>query len=534
MKKVGLSFLFSILLLGLFATAALANDGTEQDLIGGYNEEMEFVDVTPTNPNANNTAPAGIDDRSGDSFSEVIKSTGMIDNEGNLKDQKTHGSYQNNTNSCASCHQTHTAQARSLLFADSTYQTCAACHDGTLGFYNVFETGEDYFASETTAGTFGGTQAGNMSVHLATGSVAIKAAPGGNPDGTGSWTDDFTCASCHSPHGTYSGRLLHYNPNNMGNTAPDAGGIKAADVPVVAFADKGGAGSGWQMVIGTKAQHNIDDAKIAGDAVVGMLYLNGTKNSNPWLYGYGARGSGTRSHAYYSSLYRVDSPDVDGSGRPLSAHVVNYGTAGVYFNFSKGYVYSTTEDGKTALNATIGNEANIGRAYVVDLKLEPVEGAPSDVVTKHDVSHLWSGGDGVAAGKWCLSCHTDYEASRGVGVNDGVSFWDENKEIFGHSTNSASYTCLRCHYAHGTDVTVMLDAQSNTLGDLEIKFDDDEKAHDYLMDQNPSSALKKFTNMAGCFACHNSSRAETFKNRTADEDIPSGFISDPSTRSWTN
>src|SRR4051794_37432958 len=53
--------------------------------------------------------------------------------------QKMHGSYQNNTNSCASCHQTHTGEDHYLLFRDGTYSTCAACHDGTMGANGVFE-----------------------------------------------------------------------------------------------------------------------------------------------------------------------------------------------------------------------------------------------------------------------------------------------------------------------------------------------------------------------------------------------------------
>ena len=148
----------------------------------------------------------------------VIKSGGMVKNDGTTGTHRTHGEYQNNTNSCASCHQTHTGASKNLLFKDGVYNTCTACHDGTLGMYNVF--------NHSNAGTFGGTDAGNMSVHLADGSVQVKAAPGGNLSAnSGAWINEFNCASCHSPHGSYSERLLHYNPNGMGREAEAAGGI---------------------------------------------------------------------------------------------------------------------------------------------------------------------------------------------------------------------------------------------------------------------------------------------------------------------
>jgi predicted CXXCH cytochrome family protein len=125
-----------------------------------------------------------------------------------LTQQRTHGDYKNDTNSCASCHQTHTAAGDALLIKDGMYNTCAACHDGTLGFYDVFGN-----TGWSSAGTFGGTESASM--HLATGAVQISFAPGGDTSGesgNNAWSDDFTCASCHAPHGSYSDRLLHYNP----------------------------------------------------------------------------------------------------------------------------------------------------------------------------------------------------------------------------------------------------------------------------------------------------------------------------------
>ena len=97
----------------------------------------------------------------------VIKSQNMVTTPGAAAaTQRTHGEYQNNTNSCASCHQTHTAASKPLLFKNGVYETCTACHDGTLGFYNVF--------SASSAGTFAGTAAGNASMHLPDGAMQVK------------------------------------------------------------------------------------------------------------------------------------------------------------------------------------------------------------------------------------------------------------------------------------------------------------------------------------------------------------------------
>jgi predicted CXXCH cytochrome family protein len=119
-----------------------------------------------------NKSGSGVGTNDGSTVGQVLKSTGLKKADG-THNQRTHGEYMNNTNSCASCHQTHTGASAGLLFKDGEYATCTACHDGTLGFYNVM-TGSN------SAGTFGGTHDGNMSAHLANGTVKLSAAPGGN------------------------------------------------------------------------------------------------------------------------------------------------------------------------------------------------------------------------------------------------------------------------------------------------------------------------------------------------------------------
>ncbi|WP_129077982.1 SH3 domain-containing protein [Anaerobacillus alkaliphilus] len=571
MKKLSLSLMFAFAILGILATSAFAN-GTVNPT-GGHNEIIDPAgDVGRLNPNANGTG-SGINNPN--AFRDVIKSQGMIDNHGQLGDQKTHTSYQNNTNSCASCHQTHTAKARNLLFADSSYQTCSACHDGTLGFYNVFANG----SKAGTAGTFGGTHSGNMSVHLANGAVKIKAAPGGNANGTGSWDGQFTCASCHAPHGSYSDRLLHYNPNNMGLTTPDQGGILASRIDVVDFANLNGGVSvssdKFRAVRGTKTQHALSGTayeSIPANAVIIMVYEKNagstayTKTTNPWLYGYTTTANG---RDYYSRLFTVTKNEIDtiinwsqgfGTIRNFNAAqnftnaVIDQndylnGSGIVSFKYDKGLVYAypkTNADGTVDTRGVdLLNNAksgHIGRAYAVKLDLQPVPGALSNVVTKHNVSALWgSGGSGVAVSQWCTTCHTDYlySSSGGSTISGSRTSLHGNyngQEYFGHTTSSAGYTCLRCHYAHGTDVEIMIDANGDNIRDLQKSVDlggkgwTREIAVAYMKDKNPSSALKKATNMTGCWACHNSSKAGSLKNTNRDPQHPNGMMPDPSTK----
>lgn len=154
-----------------------------------------------------------------------------------------HGQFAKNTNACASCHMTHTAAGDALLVKNGIYNTCTSCHDGTLGKLNVFDM-PNYNANVEVAmfeyvggGSFGGAMDSNSnaSMHLPTGYLELAAAPGGNRTKTdtvttdtaaganqqlkvnvGAWTADFTCSSCHQPHGSYSDRLLAPNPANIG------------------------------------------------------------------------------------------------------------------------------------------------------------------------------------------------------------------------------------------------------------------------------------------------------------------------------
>ncbi|NHC41345.1 cytochrome c3 family protein [Bacillus sp. MM2020_1] len=517
MRKFSLSLLFAIMLFGMFAAAASAatmTPGQKGPSITNSNETGKNVDLP------------------GDHNSDVVKT---------LTGQKTHTSYQNNTNSCASCHQTHTAKGDSLLFADDVYNTCTACHDGTLGFKNVFASGET--ASMTGAGTFGGTH--GASQHTANDSLKIKAAPGGNPDVEGddktngtAWGENFNCASCHAPHGSYSDRLLQYNPNGIASMPASQGGMQLENVPVVdtlpAMTTPAEIAAAPAVVLYRTTDGTSGVVTVAQYNKGASAY---TKSEAPWLYGYDNRTDGKT----YWSRFMKDATTVAAYGS----------TAGVYFDYEHAQAYSTADAGKTALN----NAATgfLARPVVVKMAKEADDtviqsayysGAPLakfSNVTEQKLKDLGYtvGTDadktvknvGVQMSKFCAACHTDYLTASGTKASH---FGDANSATaaYRHSTNSDSYTCVRCHYGHGTDAYIMKDSLGRTIADLQdatimAKTGEAVKtvaeAEAYMTDNNASSALKKFTNMSVCWACHNSSHAESIKNTERRADHPVGM-----------
>ncbi|WP_404329908.1 cytochrome c3 family protein [Mesobacillus maritimus] len=510
MKKFSFSLLFVIMLFGIFTFAASAED---------YNTPNTTpITVEPTIDNANDTG-VGADAEEAPiegEMAEVIK---------NVDGHKTHGEYQNNTNSCASCHQTHTSKGKQLLFADTTYQTCASCHDGTLGFYNVFESGEN--ADLDGAGTFGGSHANNMSIHQSNDTVQVKAAPGGNKSSADAktWGASFSCASCHAPHGSYSDRLLHYNPNGMATTPIKDGEDALTGGKQIVLHDvtttKPAAGV-YALVKETSTTEKVSDADEF--AVKVYLYKGTTKQEVPMLYGYGSHGQPHFTHLAYTH-------PTHGTGR------IEYGNADIYFSNEHGYFKALTKKGNEILTGSTSLKGQVSLAYVVKMDLQEVQDIDGLKIYKNNQSAYWTEktlnntgttkdfvGQGVAMSEYCASCHTDYiaKSSSSSGIKSGTF-----EKAYRHTTNNASYTCVRCHFAHGTDAEIMMDAQGETVADLTAtdgKFEGNKpSALEYMTDTNPSSALKKFTNMTVCWACHNSSKATTIKNTNRPEDHPNGM-----------
>jgi predicted CXXCH cytochrome family protein len=518
--------------------AAVNSDGTSAKTAFAWNAEVNVTKAVDDDENDNSLVNAnqtglGVGGQ-GENYSGAIKSGGMTNKDGTNSTHKTHGDYANNTNSCASCHQTHTAASKNLLFKNGVYATCTACHDGTLGFYNVFATGTD---ASKSAGTFGGSEDGNMSVHMATGAVAIKAAPGGNKTGEGSWAGEFTCASCHAPHGSFSDRLLHYNPNGIATTPVADGGQKLENVAIV-DAPVPTVKTDDNIIVRTKnlTAQQITDNKFfglnAGASVVQLYKWNGTAyalDSTPWVY----TGTYDATHTYKvydTALWKVKDSSTEAKKYNTAVATSGFIAPGKntgklvsrqnFIGANPGVIATTTgaiSDVALLDQATV---ADIARAYVVDLDLTPVADATlaAKNVTETKVDSLWNGlvwnetgakksGKGVVMSGFCSACHTDYLAKSG---SESGTY----SHAYRHTTTSDSYSCVRCHFAHGTDVTVMKDAQGKTAQQLVADHDvaDLTTAKAYLLDKAPSSALKRYTNMSVCWGCHTSSHAEGLRN----------------------
>jgi predicted CXXCH cytochrome family protein len=163
--KIGFSALLTFILLSMFAAIASA----------AYTS-------TPSNHPATNSY------------------VGTIDNNGDVNQHKTHGNFQNNTNSCANCHSAHNGEDPALLMKDGEFDLCMSCHDGTLGFYNV--------STPSEAGIFNNTNDSHMSasMHQVSKGISLSSAPGGLENST---TKSLECSSCHNPHGNENDRLLN-------------------------------------------------------------------------------------------------------------------------------------------------------------------------------------------------------------------------------------------------------------------------------------------------------------------------------------
>ena len=76
-----------------------------------------------------------------------------LPNEGTPADYRIHSNYAATTDACASCHSTHTAVGEALLQWGTVYDTCMACHDGSVSTTYDVKGGQ---IANTGMPTFGG------------------------------------------------------------------------------------------------------------------------------------------------------------------------------------------------------------------------------------------------------------------------------------------------------------------------------------------------------------------------------------------
>lgn len=154
-----------------------------------------------------------------------------------------HSNYSQNTDACASCHDTHTAVGSALLQWTDTATACMACHDGTVSTtYDVRNGVIGTTSIKTSGGLFGlGGEAG-FSNHNVTAELATAAAPGGSEnkvlkDSNGDWTIKFNCIACHTPHGQGgNSRILNSDPNGIALANRVVNGALTPAVPGTTYA----------------------------------------------------------------------------------------------------------------------------------------------------------------------------------------------------------------------------------------------------------------------------------------------------------
>lgn len=436
--------------------------------------------------------------------------------------QNVHGFYQNNTNSCASCHQTHTGSDANLLFKDGVYSTCSACHDGTTGAYNAFAKVDDK-TPNSIAGTFNVLIDGhNGSLHDADASLKISAAPGGNNSATtGPFSQNFDCASCHAPHGAGSN-----NENNL-NIDPLGWGTVQYD----SSTNDGKNGKLFKNIkIYTSVPPTESDPYIlvktttdSNQANVDANYFYkragvpaGTPMIQTYRWGYDSE---THQDAYVPDYslwlqekgfpYKADTALYNDDWSNLVLTDANHNNdqtkditrnADVHVVWRDGFAWgpgvANVKSAQVSLGIDVETTDNIRSLF--DSSYQVLDGNGHVDPTKSYIPD-----SGTEMSKYCTACHTDYLSNSRTDNTGAYSSAHRHKTV-------DNLTCVRCHFAHGTEAQIMKDANDNTYYDLTAPgkiFDatvpgNTDKAINYLVDPNASSALKRYTGMSSCYACH--------------------------------
>jgi predicted CXXCH cytochrome family protein len=432
----------------------------------------------------------------------------------NLKKQRTgqkmHGFYQNNTNSCASCHQTHTSKDDNLLFKDGVYSTCSACHDGTTGAYNNFSPKSN--PKDSVSGTFDiSADTAHGSLHQADGSIQISAAPGGNnstdPNVTGSdlykatWGQNFECSSCHSAHGGGSGE-----ENNLSTDPLGWGHVEYVNAQAGGSKDQQNGKLFKGLTIHSSVPGQFSTPFILVRKTLGDTDVINDKTKISYLY----FRAGVKSGQEVIQTYRWDGtsyvPD-------FSLWLRDAGYVAPPFQNANTVLYdnSLPKQDITATGAmtvvwrdgfAFGDVgSSIDKVTTADISIGiDVETVKTDAATlydKGDSNYIVDSGTEMT--KFCSACHTDYmtdpvtgQPGTLTGSHRHITTVDNQGSTI--SGVSDEFTCVRCHFAHGTKSSIMKNSSDKLA-----------TTTDTISDTNHSSALRRYVDMDSCYTsgCHN-------------------------------
>lgn len=343
-----------------------------------------------------------------------------------------HGNYDLTTNKCAACHRAHTAQGEDLLIKADVYELCVSCHGGTVqtDVINGQRSGDQ---ARLNGGGFvampwnlnaAGTPTTPVSkpaqsTHTVLGlpvngtpSTGLGTAWGSGSSGSGV-SGTLECTSCHNPHGSVNYRILRdedngypYGPSNWGShrwVPNDAGLENWRSYQVVATADDGfnyaeTAVDGTSKRIKGHYTTGMITREDLGHGVVDLIWANGTpwagptpNNGVPGMSGF----CGTCHRQYLTKTESAAEPS-------------DTGTA---------YFWNGTQD----IGDGSGDIARFRHAVY-----RSYGGSPDQVLRFGSVSQ-------------------GYATPVGGGTPYPITPTDQvNNPIF------QGFTCLTCHYAHGT------------------------------------------------------------------------------------
>jgi predicted CXXCH cytochrome family protein len=380
-------------------------------------------------------------------------------------DQSIHGNYQNNTNSCASCHKTHTGIGADLIFTSIQQDACYACHDGTVA--PDLEAG--------SAGCMDGNTLPGYSQHIVDSSDAIKNAPGGNASATAGvtpgWGDMLGCASCHNVHGSDSYALLNTSISNLDGVSATVATVSSS-VPATQGAEYILA---WTTV--NTSQLPWTKGYYYGLTQQGFAYTaaDGTTAYGPKVTN-GMQVLMTYRWDASQGKYVLDFP-LWKSGSATPGVFQLDASTGTVIDYKHGLAYGGTAP--TALAA--GTAISLG----IGISVQPYEEKIAGVQTTFNRSFFddtyanYNEGSGRQLSLFCGQCHTDYVAdyqltvaknsnAATAGVLDPTAGYGSKymANVYRHTTDTDEFSCTRCHFAHGTSPTLMRDATGQNVADM--------------------------------------------------------------------
>lgn len=454
--------------------------------------------------------------------------------------KNVHSNYKNNTDTCASCHATHSAIGVSLLQWSGVSETCMACHDGTVtttydvvgGRFKDYNNPEYYPASGGLFST--DDDDSNVSMHNVREMVNISAAPGGTSEGVDaflrsnndpdygrdaaiiSWELPFTCASCHNPHGAGgNARLLQQDPNGVAQRYP------LAKAQMYTF-DENGDRSLWSVYPDINGDGDRDivwkgkDVK-AYTLITSYPYINDTKvyrrPKNNSMAPYELITNYTIDNTSGVTVFEFNSDPsknndynlyVDGfPGVTVGVKIKNYLRLGENVEYKYGisaFCAACHEDYNTATRQFFKKSelnSKYFQPYLDQFGYFSGSGGRKETLE----------GEEATSGNYSQAYR--HQVGMVWGINTpGLKFerdpWNPDEEITEKTDGNFIVNCLTCHVAHG----VSKDYWESTLGERpnnledEIKFPFGIFSEYQLKELAPPSALKRMPNMAVCEACH--------------------------------